>query len=274
MSHPYENINEKLIHSSSSNDADDNNCQNACSTNIADIKLQENIPIEKNNHLDNKDEGGLSPKKCCFVELNDGVSYFNLSTYYLVQFTYVCAFTFIDAMQDYLLEDDKYYGIDKSRVGRINGSILLFDTLYLICFIYIYGAFHDIFGRKIPVVFGFLSMGISLFLYPIAGEIYPNLILVRLIFSNGICAVTTQPLLADYVSHRTKGFGGGIASVVSGLGAIFAALFLLKLQAYMDIQKVYWVASSICVIVAVICIFGVKNVQRNTNIQKNICKRL
>jgi hypothetical protein len=60
------------------------------------------------------------------------------------------------------------------------------------------------------VVYGFLSMALSLFLYPIAGSVYPNLILVRLIFSNGICAVTTQPLLADYVSYRTKGFGGGI----------------------------------------------------------------
>lgn len=53
-------------------------------------------------------------------------------------------------------------------------------------------------------------MAVSLFLYPFAGKVYPNLILVRLIFSNGICAVTTQPLLADYVNHKSKGFGGGI----------------------------------------------------------------
>ncbi len=53
-------------------------------------------------------------------------------------------------------------------------------------------------------------MALSLFLYPFAGNVYPNLILVRLIFSNGICAVTTQPLLADYVNHKSKGFGGGI----------------------------------------------------------------
>lgn len=53
-------------------------------------------------------------------------------------------------------------------------------------------------------------MALSLYLYPFAKEVYPNLILVRLIFSNGICAVTTQPLLADYVNHKSKGFGGGI----------------------------------------------------------------
>ena len=124
------------------------------------------------------------------------------------------------------------------------------------------------------VVFGFLSMSLSLALYPLAGNIYPNLILVRLIFSNGICAVTTQPLLADYVSHRTKGFGGGIAAVVSGFGAIFAATVLLKLQTYMSLLHVYWFAASLFAVVAVICAFGVKNIQRREDAEENVCKRL
>ena len=224
---------------------------------------------------DNDKEIKAEKKKCFFVELNEGVSYFNLFTYYLVQFSYVMAFTFIDSCQDYLLESKDYdYKIDKQKVGTINGDILLFDTLYLIAFIYIYGSFHDIFGRKILVVYGFLSMALSLYLYPLAGKIYPNLILVRLIFSNGICAVTTQPLLADYVSHKTKGFGGGIAAVVSGLGAIFAALFLLKLQSYMSIAMVYNITAGLCVAVAIICIFGVKNIQRREDAEENVCKRL
>ncbi len=74
-------------------------------------------------------------KKCCFVELNPGVSYFNLYTYYLVQFSYVCACTFIDACQNYLLTSPDYYNIDKSEKGSINGDILLFDTLYLVRFL-------------------------------------------------------------------------------------------------------------------------------------------
>ena len=88
-----------------------------------------------NNLIDNEAVCPVTtqkPKKCCFVELNDGVSYFNLSTYYLVQFSYVCAFTFIDACQDYLLESPDYYNIDDAKKGTINGNILLFDTLYLV----------------------------------------------------------------------------------------------------------------------------------------------
>jgi hypothetical protein len=71
-------------------------------------------------------------KKCFFVELNQGVSHFNLCTFYLVQFSYVCAFTFIDACQDYLLKSPEYYNIDPALKGTVNGDILMFDTLYLV----------------------------------------------------------------------------------------------------------------------------------------------
>lgn len=71
-------------------------------------------------------------KRCLFVTLNPEASYFNLFSFYLVQFTYVCCFTFIDAAQDYLLQDKNYYNIDPSKSGEINGDILLYDTLYLV----------------------------------------------------------------------------------------------------------------------------------------------
>jgi hypothetical protein len=95
--------------------------------------------IDKENLLKN-DVEGVCPyqkpesKKCCFVELNPGVSYFNLYTYYLVQFSYVCACTFLDATQNALLTSEDYYNIDKTQKGSINGDILLFDTLYLVSF--------------------------------------------------------------------------------------------------------------------------------------------
>lgn len=186
----------------------------------------------------------------------------------------VCAFTFIDSCQDYLLEDPKYYGISKTEVGTINGDILLFDTLYLIAFIYLYGTLHDIFGRKILIVYGFISMGISLLLHPLAGNVYPNLILVRLIFSNGICAVTTQPLFADYINPRSRGVGGGLVSLVSGFGAIFAALFLLKLQSYINLFEVYCFTACLCFLVALICAFGVRNVNKGETAVLSLSDRL
>jgi hypothetical protein len=62
--------------------------------------------------------------------------------------------------------------------------------------------------------------------------------------------------------------------VVSGFGAIFAALVLLKLQLYIDLKYVYFMTAGYCVVVAMVCIFGVKNISYNPNAEKNMCKRL
>jgi len=109
---------------------DTNTCQYNKLNEYADKQNNQDSPYQS----DDKDS---KAKKCLFVELNKDVSYFNLSSFYLVQFSYVAAFTFIDACQDNLLESD-IYNIDKTKVGTINGDILLWDTLYLIAFIYLW----------------------------------------------------------------------------------------------------------------------------------------
>lgn len=119
---------------------------------------------------------------------------------------------------------------------------------------------------------GFLLIGLSLFLYPLARHVYPNLLLVRLIFSNGICAVTTQPLLADYVKHDSKGFAGGMTSFLSGCGALFAVFCLTNLKFFMALGEIYYVTAGFSVAVAFFCLFSVKNV--NTTVTKTAKERV
>jgi hypothetical protein len=121
--------------------------------------FEENCERKDENDLEiNKMESGENTKnktmevefskKCCFVELKPGISIFNLLTLYLVQFSYVCGATFIDACQGYLLRSD-FYKIKEEEIGSVSGDLILYDEIYLIIFIYLYGAFHDVFGRKI-----------------------------------------------------------------------------------------------------------------------------
>lgn len=125
------------------------------------------------------------------------------------------------------------------------------------------------FGRKIVCTVGFLLIAIALFLYPFARIVYPNLLLLRLIFSNGICAVTTQPLLADYVRHDSKGFAGGITSFFSGVGALAAVFGLMNLRSIMSYGEIYIIAGGISLFVAIFCSIGVKNI---TSTNSKACK--
>lgn len=198
------------------------------------------------------------PKKCLFVELKDEASYLNLSSFYLVQFSYVCFFTLMDTLQPHLLEDE--YNIHKDDEVKVNTDLVFYDNLYVMVFIYIFGAFQDVLGRKIVISLGFFIISIAFALYPFAGQIYPNLLILRLVFSNGICSVVTQPLLADYVKHTSKGFCGGISAFLSGCGALFAVFVLFRLREILNLQYVYIIGACISLFVCIFCAFAVKNV--------------
>lgn len=207
-------------------------------------------------------------KKCLFVKLKKDATYINLISFYLVQFSYVCFFAFMDSMQPHLLEKKEGYintdGYSDEEINAANYDLVFYDNLYLIVFITIFGSFHDVFGRKIVCFAGFFLISLALLFYPYATWIYPNLLLLRLLFSNGICAVTTQPLLADYVSHESKGYAGGITALLSGLGALFAVFGLMKMRSFVSIGGIYIIAAGISMFVAIFCLFGVRNVNSIT----------
>lgn len=227
---------------------------------------QQNNLIDK----DTKAEAVVETKKCLFVSLKKDASYLNLSAFYLVQFSYVCFFSFMDSMQPHLLDPKENYlddGLKTSdEIDAVNYDLVFWDNLYLTVFICIFGSFHDVFGRKMVCFFGFLLIGISMICYPFARVVYPNLLLLRLVFSNGICAVTTQPLMADYVSHETKGFAGGIVAFLAGCGALFSVFGLMQLykSSIVTMGTLYIITGCFSLFVAFYCLFAVKNVETKT----------
>lgn len=72
--------------------------------------------------------------------------------------------------------------------------------------------------------------------------------------------MTTQPLLADYVKHNSKGFAGGITSLLSGFGAIFAVFVLMKMRGIVSFEETYFIAAGLSLFVSIFCLYGVKNV--------------
>lgn len=90
-----------------------------------------------------------------------------------------------------------------------------------------------------------------------------------MIFSNGVCAVTTQPLLADYVKHDSKGFAGGITAFLSGSGALAAVFGLMNLRSIMSLGEIYIISAGIALFVSIFCAFGVKNI---TSTNSKTCK--
>lgn len=90
-----------------------------------------------NRHFNGDALVSTEQKKCLFVSLKPSASYLNLITFYLVQFSYVCFFTFMDSMQPHLLEKEKGYiewGDDYTvaKANKVSSDLIFYENLYLV----------------------------------------------------------------------------------------------------------------------------------------------
>ncbi|MCB1710694.1 MAG: MFS transporter, partial [Halioglobus sp.] len=96
----------------------------------------------------------------------------------------------------------------------------------------LWGSLSDRIGRRLVTAAGFVLIAAGIFMYGCARDI-PGLLIGRVIYSAGIAAISTMliTLMADYVSNPSRGRATGYLGIMNGLGAMTAALFLLKLPA-------------------------------------------
>ncbi|KAI9301478.1 major facilitator superfamily domain-containing protein [Cunninghamella echinulata] len=97
----------------------------------------------------------------------------------------------------------------------------------------IWGVLSDHHEKRWIMCAGLFFMGLPVVVYPYCHNVYPSLLILRLIFSIGTAATTS--MMAAFLTEVVRGQGGWISAMLgasSGLGAIFAVfeLFLLPSQ--------------------------------------------
>lgn len=132
-----------------------------------------------------------------------------------------------------ILTSHNYYNIDREIVGAFTGDLNFYTEIYQIGGELLVGSFHDLFGRRIMILTGYLFICFGLFLYPYSGSVYPWLFLVRLCLAQGFTHLIINPLVNDYVTDATKGVATAYGAVAGGAGAIFSMLFLQWLSSKM-----------------------------------------
>lgn len=89
------------------------------------------------------------------------------------------------------------------------------------------GLIFDIFGRKKPLVFGFLMIGIGLIGIPLFKQVFPWFLIMRVLISFGGVFGMAVPLLPDYVQKDNMGKAMGVIEVVIVSAYILASTGLL-----------------------------------------------
>jgi MFS family permease len=173
-----------------------------------------------------------SPKGHRFlgIALNSGVATGHMMTFYLSCYAAIMLATFLPQTQPFLLNE--VLQLDTSRQGVISGNLNFWGEIVIIATVGLWGSLSDRIGRRWVTALGFLLIAAGIFLYGITRDL-GGLLFARIIYSTGIAAVSTMliTLMADYVSDSSRGKATGLLGVMNGLGAMTAALFLLRLPA-------------------------------------------
>ena len=169
-------------------------------------------------------------KRIAGLFVAEGVSGLNLSTYYLSCFVAIMLAAFLPQSQAFLLAEN--LRIPESEQGVISGNLNFWGEIVIIMTVGLFGALSDKIGRRIVMTLGFAVMGVGFYLYPRATEV-DELLLYRIIYSVGISAVSVMivTVVADYVRDESRGKASGYLGMANGLGAMVAALVLIKLPA-------------------------------------------
>jgi MFS family permease len=164
------------------------------------------------------------------LSLHGGVIKGHMLTFYLACYMAIMLATFVPQTQPFLLGE--VLMMEPSRQGVASGNLNFWGEIVIIITVGLWGSLSDRIGRRAVTAMGFVLISAGIFMYGFARDI-PGLLLGRVIYSAGIAAISTMliTLMADYVSNPSRGKATGFLGIMNGLGAMTAALFLLKLPA-------------------------------------------
>ncbi|KAJ3173128.1 hypothetical protein HDU88_004587 [Geranomyces variabilis] len=161
--------------------------------------------------------------------LCDGVSSINFIVYLLAAALGICIFVFLNSSQGFVLGN--IVRVPSSSLGNASGSLTFYDELVSVFAVWLWGIASDHVGRRAVYGSGFFIMAVGLAAFTFPTRLYPDLLLVRLVFAVGGAASSAMmtAVLADYAAEESRGKLAGLVGLVSGCGALLALFVLLRL---------------------------------------------
>jgi MFS family permease len=153
------------------------------------------------------------------VVLAAGVSLLNGYTFLVSAFLSIGLMTFITAGQTYIL--NAHLGVPESVQGTITGDLVLFTEIITLLLFMPAGILIDRVSRRGVFAVGFLMLGATYVLYPLAPSV-DWLFGYRVLYGIGVVAVAQalSTVLVDYPVERSRGKLVATVGVLSGLGVV------------------------------------------------------
>lgn len=153
----------------------------------------------------------------------------NLISYLLACFLTICLVAYLSIVQPFVLT--VLLGITENT-GDLTGSLALYDEILALPATLIWGVLSDRIGRRPVYSMGFIFLGSALILYSFVKNVYPHMLLCRLLFSLGSAACTCMMTgtLGDIAGgQHERGRVSAIVGMFAGFGGLVSGLVLINI---------------------------------------------
>ena len=193
------------------------------------------------------------------IRRQEGVTRRNLSTFFLGSFLAASLMPYVSLSKDFIL--NTFLKVPVSEQGHVAGNLQTFREFVVLISIALSGLLADKFGRRVVFCLGFLLLGVSYALIPLATT-YEQLRNFYIFNGAGAAFITAMlsTVLADYVMDEDRGKAGGRQGFLLALSGLLLLPLLLALpiifkKAGLELlpagQAAYTLTGVICVLAAV-----------------------
>ncbi|KAI8365251.1 major facilitator superfamily domain-containing protein [Radiomyces spectabilis] len=170
-------------------------------------------------------EAELPPRKFLWlIPLAPHVHPIKLLAFIISTFAGLALIVYLSMSQTYVLTTILAIS---ANTGDITGSLALYGEIVSVIAVVLWGVVSDRVQKRTIITFSLMLMGIVNIAYPHVKDVYPDMLMLKLIFSAGTAGMTA--MMAAMMMEVVHGSGGYVAALIGascGLGAVFAALFL------------------------------------------------
>ena len=154
------------------------------------------------------------------------------------------------------------------KIASIAEACVIVEDFFL-------GPIFDAFGRKVPMIIGFLVLAAAIGAIPLFKSLYPAYCILRCLISLGMVIGMNVPLLPDYVHKNSLGLANGYLELVTTAAYIFSSTGLLQIGRKVDSAGQKWIYYGLAAfigLVALFLIFGIKDViaTKEANAQEEV----
>ena len=135
------------------------------------------------------------------IRLKKGATLINLLSMPMGLFILVLSSVFMSSQFVFILRDPLYFNISGPNLAVTSSNLLFYSFLAQMVYVLLVGSFFDLFGRRKTLIGNSLLISVVLFFLPYTSpDVYPHLLVARIVFGLATSALQSNPQVNDYIS--------------------------------------------------------------------------